>query len=98
MALTIFIGCFYLTLSMLTASSLSMSFDTFSIARGQMEMPLTLPSLSSNTSQALLFPPKMPSPQITHPQVPSPDQDHFPQAQPPLINSTTLANYKIDLS
>lgn len=98
MALTTFIGCFYLTLSMISAASLSMSFDTFSIARGQMEMPLPLPSLSSNTSQAPLFPPQMPSPQITHPQVPSPDQDHFPQVQPPLINSTTLANNKIDLS
>ena len=98
MTLTTFIGCFYLTLSMISAASLSMSFDTFSIARGQMEMPLPLPSLSSNTSQATLFPPQMPSPQITHPQVPSPDQDHFPQVQPPLINSTTLANNKIDLS
>ena len=63
-----------------------------------MEMPLPLPSLSSNTSQAPLFPPQMPSPQITHPQVPSPDQDHFPQVHPPLINSTSLANNKIDLS
>ena len=63
-----------------------------------MEMPLPLPSLSSNTSQATLFPPQMPSPQITHPQVPSPDQDHFPQVHPPLINSTSLANNKIDLS
>ena len=98
MALTTFIGCFYLTLSMISAASLSMSFHTFSIARGQMEMPLPLPSLSSNTSQAPLFPPQMPSPQITHPQVPSPDQDHFPQVQPPLINSTTLTNNKIDLS
>ena len=83
---------------MISAASLSMSFDTFSIARGQMEMPLPLPSLSSNTSQAPLFPPQIPSPQITHPQVPSPDQDHFPQVQPPLMNSTTLANNKIDLS
>ena len=63
-----------------------------------MEMPLPLPSLSSNTSQAPLFPLKMPSPQITHPQVPSPDQDHFPQVQPPLINSTILADNKINLS
>ena len=83
---------------MISAASLSMSFHTFSIARGQMEMPLPLPSLSSNTSQAPLFPPQMPSPQITHPQVPSPDQDHFPQVQPPPISSTTLANNKIDLS
>jgi hypothetical protein len=98
MALTTFIGCFYLTLSMISAASLSMSFHTFSIATGQMEMPLPLPSLSSNTSQAPLFSPNMPSPQITHPQVPSPDQDHFPQVQPSLINSTTLANNKIDLS
>lgn len=63
-----------------------------------MEMPLALPSLSSNTSQAPLFPPQLPSPQITHPQVPSSDQDHLPQVQPPLINSTTLTNNKIDLS
>jgi len=83
---------------MISAASLSMSFHTFSIARGQMEMPLPLPSLASNTSQASLFPPQMPSPQITHPQVPSPDQEHFPQVQPPPINSTTLANNKIDLS
>jgi hypothetical protein len=83
---------------MISAASLSMSFHTFSIATGQMEMPLPLPSLSSNTSQAPLFSPQMPSPQITHPQVPSPDQDHFPQVQPPPINSTTLANNKIDLS
>jgi len=83
---------------MISVASLSMSFDKFSIARGQMEMPLPLPSLSSNTSQAPLFPPKMPSPQITHLQVPSPDQDHFPQVQPPLINSTILADNKINLS
>ena len=63
-----------------------------------MEMPLPLPSLSSNTSQAPRFPPQMPSPQITHPQVPSPDQDHFPQVQPPPINSTNLTNNKLDLS
>jgi F5/8 type C domain-containing protein len=98
MALTTYIGCFYLTLSMISVASLSMNFDKFSIARGQMEMPLPLPSLSSNTSQAPQFPPQLPSPQITHPQVPSSDQDHFPQVQPPLINSTTLANNKIDLS
>jgi hypothetical protein len=83
---------------MISAASLSMSFHTFSIASGQMEMPLPLPSLSSNTSQATLFPPQMPSPQITQPRVPSPDQDRFPQVQPPLINFTTLANNKLDLS
>ena len=98
MARTAFIGCFYLTLSMISAASLSMSFLTFSIASGQMEMPLPLPSLSSNTSQAPLFPPQMSSPQLTQPQVQSPDQGQFPQVQPPLINSTTLANNKIDFS
>jgi F5/8 type C domain len=97
MALTTFIGCFYLTLSMISAASLSMSFHTFSIAWGQTEMPLPLPSLSSNTSRAPLSQPQLPSPQITQPQVPSPDQDQFPQVQPPL-NSTTLANNNIDLS
>jgi hypothetical protein len=97
MALTTFIGCFYLTLSMISAASLSISFHTFSIARGQMEMPLPLPSLSSNTSRAPQSPPQLPSPQITQPQVPSPDQDQFPQVQPP-FNSTTLTNNKLDLS
>ncbi len=96
MALTNFIGCFYLTLSMISAATLSTSFHTFSIAWGQMEMPLPLPSLSSNTSRAPLSPPQLPSPQITQPQVPSPDQDQFPQVQPPL-NSTTLINNKLDL-
>ncbi len=82
---------------MISAASLSMSFHTFSIAWGQMEMPLPLPSLSSNTSRAPLSPPQLPSSQITQPQVPSPDQDQFPQVQPPL-NSTTLTNNKLDLS
>jgi F5/8 type C domain-containing protein len=82
---------------MISAASLSMSFHTFSIAWGQMEMPLPLPSLSSNTSRAPLSQPQLPSPQITQPQVPSPDQDQFPQVQPPL-NSTTLTNNKLDLS
>ena len=98
MALTTFIGCFYLTLSVISAATLSMSFLTFSNASGQMEMPLPLPSLSSNTSQVPLFPPQTPSPKMTQPQVPSPEQDQFPQVQPPLINSTTLENNKIDLS
>ena len=63
-----------------------------------MEMPLPLPSLSSNSSQAPHFSPQMSSPQLTQPQVQSPDQGQFPQVQPPLINSTTLANNKIDFS
>ena len=82
---------------MISAASLSMSFHTFSIAWGQMEMPLPLPSVSSNTSRAPLSPPQLPSPQITQPQVPSPDQDQFPQVQRP-FNSTTLTNNKLDLS
>jgi hypothetical protein len=97
MTRTALIGCFYLTLSMISAATLSMSFLTFSIASGQMEIPLPLPSPSSNTSQAPLFPPQMSSPQITQPQVPSPDQGQFPQVQPPLKNSTTLATNKIDI-
>jgi hypothetical protein len=78
---------------MALASSLSMCFLTFSIAKAQIEMPLPLPSLSGNISQAPVSPPQVPSPR----QLPSQDQNQFPQVQPPLLN-TTLSNQMLDLS
>lgn len=94
---TTFIGNFYLILSIISSASLSISFLTFSIASGQMEMPLPLPSFSSNTSQGPVSPPQTALPQINKSEVPSPDQDHIPEAQPPLINSTTLNTNNMDI-